>query len=152
MTVMCATRPAEAETELYQCRVRLAAELTAPGEARTRVREAICAWHVPVDPDIAMLLTSDLVTNAIRQEAGEKVTLAIRCSLDRLRVEVHGSSCPVPGLAEAPADAAAGGGLALVGILSTDWGSYRTPAGKAMYFSLAFSPYLAVGDGRDPQG
>ena len=31
-----------------------------------------------------------------------------------------------------------GHGLALIAALSTEWGSFRTPAGKAVYFTLAF--------------
>jgi hypothetical protein len=30
----------------------------------------------------------------------------------------------------------------LVAALSTEWGSFRTPAGKAVYFTLAFQPDL----------
>jgi hypothetical protein len=156
MPVMEATRstPARtAETELHQCRVRLAAGPTAPGQARGRVREAIIGWGVPVDLDIAVLLASDLVTHVISQEAGESVTVAIRCSESRLRIEVHDSSRARLGSADAPvASAAAGGILTLVGTLSTEWGSYRTPAGMAWFFTLAFRPHLAEGTGREPQG
>ena len=49
-------------------------------------------------------------------------------------------------------DAAAGGVLTLVGNLSAEWGAYRTPAGLAWFFTLAFMPDLAVGDDREPQG
>ena len=156
MRVMEATRstPAgPAETELHQCRVRLAAGLTAPGQARERVLEAIIGWGVPVDMDIAVLLASDLVTHVISQEAGESVTVAIRCSESRLRIEVHDSSRARLGSADAPAaGATAGGILTLVGTLSTEWGSYRTPAGMAWFFTLAFRPHLAEGTGREPQG
>ena len=37
-----------------------------------------------------------------------------------------------------PSDAEAGRGLMLVASMSTDWGFYRTVAGKAVYFTLAF--------------
>ena len=47
-------------------------------------------------PDVAILLTSELVTNAIRHEAGETVTLAITCSCGQLRVDVHDTSCFFP--------------------------------------------------------
>ena len=92
------------------------------------------------------------MTNAIRHETGWTVTLVITCSCDQLRVEVHDSSCFLPVLVDAPADAEAGRGLMLVATLSADWGSYRTPAGKAVYFTLAFQPDLAEGDGCGPQG
>src|SRR6266567_5754794 len=153
MKATAATPARPAETELHQCRVRLAAGLAAPGQARGRVREAILSWGVPVDLDTAVLLASDLVTHVISQEAGESVTVAIRCSESRLRIEVHDSSRARLGSADAPAaGAAAGGILALVGTLSTEWGSYRTPAGMAWFFTLAFGPHLAEGTGREPQG
>ena len=152
MNAMTVTHQAQ-QAQLRQVRARLAASPVAPREARARVREAIRDWAVPVDEDVAVLLTSDLVTHAIRQETGESVTLAIRYVPGRLRVEVHDSSRPALGSADAPVPgAAAEGVLALVGSLSAEWGSYRTPAGLAWYFTLAFRPDLAVGAECDPQG
>ena len=66
--------------------------------------------------------------------------LAIACSRGRLRVDVHDTSCSLPAVAEVPADAETGRGLLLVETLSDEWGFYRTPAGKAVYFTLAFEP------------
>ena len=51
---------------------------------------------------------------------------------------------------DAPADAETGRGLMLVATLSADWGVYRTPAGKAVYFTLAFQPDLPEGGGCGP--
>jgi anti-sigma regulatory factor (Ser/Thr protein kinase) len=135
---MTPTRP----TELHQRRVRLTREPSAAAEARSQVREVIRAWKVPVDPDIVILLASDLVTNAITYGDGETITLAIRCSRDHLRVDVYDSPRSRPVAADVPADAEVGRGLVLVAALSTDWGSFRTPAGKAVYFTLAFQPDL----------
>ena len=146
MNAMAPTRP----TELSDRRVRLATGPAAAGEARGQVRAAICTWDVPVDPDVAVLLTSELVTNAIMHEASGTITLVISCSCDQLHVEVHDTSCFMPVLVDAPADAETGRGLMLVGALSDGWGSYRTPVGKAVYFMLAFRPGL--GPGRRPAG
>ena len=134
MNVMAPTRP----TELHCCRVRLTAVPAAAAEARSQVRAAIRAWDVPVDPGVAILLTSELVTNAIRHEAGGIIALDITWSCGQLRVDVHDTSCSMPVLVEAPADAETGRGLILVATLSAEWGIYRTPAGKAVYFTLAF--------------
>ena len=139
-------------TEVQFCRMRLTAGPAAAGEARSQVREAIGAWDVPVDLDVAVLLTSELVTNAITHEAGLAITLAITCSCGQLRVDVHDSSYSWPVVLEAPADAEAGRGLMLVATLADEWGFYRTPAGKAVYFTLAFAPDVAEGSGRGPQG
>jgi anti-sigma regulatory factor (Ser/Thr protein kinase) len=119
-------------------RIALAAGPAAAAQARRQVRAAIDAWDVPVDPDVAVLLTSELVTNAIRHEPGETVLLSITCVCGQLRVDVHDTSCSVPVPADAPSDAEAGRGLMLVASLSADWGYHRTPAGKAVYFTLAF--------------
>ena len=146
--MMAPTRP----TELYQRRVRLTREPAAAAAARSQVRAAIREWKVPVDLDIAVLLTSDLVTNAITHGDGETVTLAIRCSREQLRIDVYDKSRSLPASAGGPADADTGRGLILVASLSTEWGSFRTPAGKAMYFSLAFQPGLPSGGDRAAAG
>ena len=148
MNAMAPTRP----TELSDRRIRLATGPAAAGEARSQVRAAICSWDVPVDPDVAVLLTSELVTNAIMREASGTVTLAISCSCDQLCVEVHDTSCFMPVLLDAPAGAETGRGLMLVGALSDGWGAYRTPVGKAVYFTLTFQPGFGRGSGRGPQG
>jgi anti-sigma regulatory factor (Ser/Thr protein kinase) len=148
MNVMAPTRP----TELRGCRVRLTAGPAAAAEARRQVKAAIRTWDIPVDPDIAVLLTSELVTNAIRHEVTGIVVLAITCSCGQLRVDVHDTSRALPMLVDAPVDAETGRGLMLVTTLSTEWGFYRTPAGKAVYFTLAFQPDAAEGVARGPQG
>jgi hypothetical protein len=43
-------------------------------------------------------------------------------------------------VADVPADAETGRGLLLVETLSDEWGFYRTPAGKAVYFTLVSQP------------
>ncbi len=133
METMAPTRPALRRP----LRLSLMAGPAAPAEARGHVRAAIDAWDVPVDPSVAELLTSELVTNAIRHEPGESIKLFITCSCGHLRVYVHDTSRALPMPVDAPADAEAGRGLMLVASLSTDWGCYRTPTGKAVYFTLA---------------
>jgi anti-sigma regulatory factor (Ser/Thr protein kinase) len=148
MNTIAPTRPGQ----LHVCRVRLPAGPIAAPEARSQIRAVISAWDVPVDPSVAVLLTSELVTNALRHEPGETVTLAITCSCAQLRIDVHDTSRLLPVLVEAPVDAEAGRGLMLVASLSDQWGVYLTPAGKAVYFTLAFQPDLAESGVRGPQG
>ena len=133
-------------------RLSLPAGPAAAAEARSYVRAAICAWGVPVDPHVAALLTSELVTNAIRHEAGDSVKLFISCSCGHLRVYVHDSSRTWPVPLNAAPDAEAGRGLMLVASLSTDWGVYRTPSGKAVYFTLALHDELDDHDDADDPG
>ena len=140
MNTMALTRTADLKSR----GVRLATGPAAAAEGRRQVRAAICAWDIPVDPDAAVLLTSELVTNAIRHEPGQTVTLVISCTCGHLRVDVHDTSRSWPVAAGASADAETGRGLMLVATLAAEWGVYRTPAGKAVYFTLAFEPDLAA--------
>ena len=156
------------------CRVvRLAQRLSAVAAARAEVEAAIGAWCVPVDPDVAILLTSELVTNAVthatphasrngraarRAAAAEAVLLVIAADDAGLRVDVHDGSGDLPVLADCPADADAetGRGLLLATSLSADWGFYRTPGGKAVYFTLQAQPdvhgdVIHRSDGHDPR-
>ena len=131
-----------------QCRIPLMADTAAPAAARFVVRDAIRTWRVPVDADVAVLLTSELVTNAIThatRTAGTFVLLTIACDAAGLRVAVHDGCGHLPVLDtglldEAPGEAETGRGLLLVTTLSAEWGFYRTPAGKAVYFALGFQP------------
>jgi len=134
MDTMAPTRPAVQSSR----RVALTATPAAAAEARGQVLAAICAWDARVDPPVAALLTSELVTNAIMHGPNQKVALVITCDHHQLRVDVHDTSRSAPMPVDAPVDAEAGRGLMLVSSLSTGWGYYRTPAGKAVYFTLEF--------------
>jgi anti-sigma regulatory factor (Ser/Thr protein kinase) len=130
-------------TVLQKRRVTLAAEPAAAGSARSQVQATIEAWEIPVDASIAVLLTSELVTNAIRHEQGDTITLVITCAYGQLHVDVHDTSCTLPVPMDGSPDAETGRGLVLVASLSSSWGYYRTPTGKAVYFTLAFQDGLA---------
>jgi anti-sigma regulatory factor (Ser/Thr protein kinase) len=132
MTKMAATRPAG----LRSLSISLPGGPAAAADARSHVRSAIEAWGVPADPYIAALLTSELVTNAIRH-AGGPVRLFVTCSAGQLHVYVHDSSREWATPLDASVDAEDGRGLMLVATLATQWGCYRTSVGKAVYFTLA---------------
>ncbi len=135
---MMATLP----TQLHQHRIRLTREPAAAAEARVQVRAFVRAWEVPVDPDIAVLLTSDLVTDAIMRGSDETITLAVTCSRGHLRIDVCDTSRSLPVTADEPAVLETGGALVLVAALSADWGSALTATGRAAYFTLASQPEL----------
>ncbi len=126
--------------EPHGCQVRLPAEPATAAETRDHVRAALVAWEVPVDADIAVLLASDLVTNAILHQADGTVTLVITSSPGQLRVDVYGTACHLPPQGPLPAEVETGPGLALVKSLADQWGWYPTPAGRAVFFTLAYPP------------
>ena len=133
--MMTQTRP----TELHQRRILMARKPAAAAESRGQVRAVIRAWGIPVDPDIAVLLTSDLVTHAIIHWDSATITLAVRCSREQLRVDVY-DALPLPMAVDEQAITETRPGLALLASLAAEWGSFLTFTGKAMYFALAFQP------------
>ena len=139
-----------------QRRYRLPTGLAAVAEARERVRAAIRDWELLVNADIAVLATWDLVTSLITEGPGGAdgteipagpaeyeraqrartagtVTLGLSGTHGRLRVDAYdgrGYRWGTPG-------------LAIVASLADDWGRYRTPGGRAAYFTLLFATPLA---------
>ncbi|MEU8520014.1 ATP-binding protein [Streptomyces sp. NPDC048577] len=116
-------------------------ELTAVPEVRHALRAMLGTWGGPGASDVAELLTSELVTNAIiHTEHGAVVTATV--VPDSLRVEVRDFVSGLAGLAGPPAPAAEDGthgrGLFLVEALADSWGveDQGTGAGKIVWFEL----------------
>jgi hypothetical protein len=130
-------------------RITLTAGPTAAAEARRQVRAAIVDWEAPVDSDTAVLLTSELVTNAMQLKAGRTFMLSLSAVCDQLRVTVHDTSCRVPVVLDASGDVEAGLRLKLVAKLSTTWGYHRTAAGQALHFTI-MPPTVEQRAGRSP--
>ena len=144
------------------CRVSLASDVEAASEARAQLRAVISAWGLRVDEDVAVLLASELVTNAVTHgddgadgasnsylvEGADGVksadgttgviAMCVRCLSGKLRVEVHDRSPVMPVPLTANDDSETGRGLMLVDTLAAEWGYYRTPVGKVVYFTLSF--------------
>jgi hypothetical protein len=137
MNAMARTSMGQAPVaELHHRRVRLTRQPASAALARGEVAEAIRDWRVSVDADIAILLTSDLVTNAILRGDGSHITMAMRYARGRLRVDVYDTWRALPLVMDTAASMESGPGLALIATLSDEWGTFRTPAGMAVFFAL----------------
>ena len=146
-------RAAEPEpAELRHRRVRLSTGSAAAAHAAGHVRAAIAEWRVPVDPGMAGVLACDLIINAVTNGAGETLMLAIRCTATQFRVEIHDASVHGDSWETAASDADAERGLLLAAALAAESGHYRTPAGRAVFYTLALAPAAAAGPGPSPQG
>ncbi|MEZ0073227.1 ATP-binding protein [Planotetraspora sp. GP83] len=103
--------------------------------ARRRVRSQLAAWGYGGQHEVAELLVSELVTNALCHGWGEPVlTLVLRGGTPRCEVR---DDNPEP-------ISDTGRGLLLVDRLSRSWGSRPSDAGrpgKVVWFELPAQPY-----------
>ena len=120
-------------------RIHLPAHPSAPGSARAFVSRALVGWGRQGDVEVAVLLVSELVTNAI-QHAASDVDVEIRRGPNGIRVVVHDRSPRVPLRVVGDSRRDRGRGLELVEALSAAWGvepSEGDDDGKGVWFDLA---------------
>ncbi|GAA3788142.1 ATP-binding protein [Streptomyces chiangmaiensis] len=120
-----------------QLRRRLGrADVRAVPEVRRALRELLARWGRPGRSEIAELLTSELVTNALIHTDRDAI-LTATVSARRLRVEVRDfvGRRPRPGRPD-DGDGTHGRGLILVQSLSDAWGVQAHGVGKAVWFEL----------------
>src|SRR2546422_647710 len=95
------------------------------GAARREVDDALRQWGCEAVRNAVLVVTSELVTNAI-VHGGSWFTITLTRTRDAVRVEVRDRSRGRAVLTAVGVDAAHGRGLQLVDRLSSEWDSYRT--------------------------
>ncbi|WP_344003158.1 ATP-binding protein [Streptomyces thermocarboxydovorans] len=120
-----------------QLRRRLGcADLRAVPESRRALRELLRHWGRPGRSEIAELLTSELVTNALVHTDREAV-LTATVGPRRLRVEVRDFVAREPRpCVPGAGDGTHGRGLVLLESLADQWGVRPHAVGKAVWFEL----------------
>lgn len=119
---------------LRQERWTLPCDLDAPGVARLHLADT--CQHLAADAvAAAMLLTSELVTNAVRHSAGP-VLMALECDDEELRVEVEDGTRRPPVPRPRSLLAEGGRGLMIVDAYADAWGTEPRDEGKAVWFVL----------------
>ena len=88
--------------------------------------------------DDALLLTSELVTNAVLHGRSE-VCVEVDGSRDSIRISVLDENSRHPAIVREDHDALDGRGLALVDAVATRWGVDDRPMGKSVWFELSLS-------------
>jgi len=134
MTVAPGMVPADPATEPEEHVVP--ADLRFVRDAR-RVTAACCR-RAGLDEDLtdtAVLLTSELVTNAIVHGRSE-ARLRVHATPGGVRVEVGDDNDRAPVLQPRDDDALTGRGLSLLELTATTWGVQEAPVGKVVWFSL----------------
>lgn len=115
----------------------LPSDLTAAFHARRHV-EAACVGMPPDTVDVARLLVTELVSNAVLHGAG-RVVLAVARDRQGLRVEVSDESPELPVVADSHHLMEHGAGLRMVAALASSWGTEAredAQPGKRVWFAL----------------
>ncbi|MCZ0978540.1 ATP-binding protein [Streptomyces diastatochromogenes] len=126
------------------------------GQCRDFTRLALTEWqwlpaagNGPPDEtaEDVLLLVSEVVANAC-MHAGGPSSLLLRCTAERLRIEVTDGS-PVPPAVKSPPDPAVPGGhgLLIVERLARQWGSERVGGGKCVWVEVDAPAALGRGGG-----
>ncbi|WP_280862749.1 MULTISPECIES: ATP-binding protein [unclassified Streptomyces] len=107
--------------------------------ARTAVRNRLAAWNLDGLADIAALLVSELVTNALRHATGPIGVRLVRPeAVDGvLLVEVSDPLPDPPRERIAALDDESGRGLQLVAHAARRWGTRPGVTGKTVWFELS---------------
>ena len=122
----------------------LSAEASSAGTARRFVSDVLRNRGMEDLADVAALLTSELVTNAVLH-ARSAIVLEVRCSSPCVRIQVRDTSSePAVRRVGRPSAAVPGRGLQLVGALAVSWGSQTDARGKCVWFELR-SPQTETG-------
>lgn len=118
---------------------RFPPDSSSAGAARRLVSKALADWDDPDLDEVARLLVSELVGNALLH-AGGAFDVRIRIRGDVLRVEVQDECPDLPNRKYYPKTSSTGRGLMLVAELSRTWGVDQVNGGKVVWFELDCPP------------
>jgi len=122
----------------------LPAQVLSPAAARSAVREAMTGAGLEVILDDAVLLVSELVTNAV-VHAGTQIELRVDIGPGSVLVEVTDyRPGTLPALRVKPdAEREAGRGMLLLDAVAKEWGTRHFAGGKAVWFKLGVTDRVA---------
>lgn len=102
--------------------------------ARRMVSQALEVWQLPQLADTALLVLSELVSNAVRHATGEGMRItAHRLPTGRVHLAVLDRDPTRPQIRPPTPDGVSGRGLLLVEAMSFAWGVDMLPGGKRVW-------------------
>jgi anti-sigma regulatory factor (Ser/Thr protein kinase) len=124
-------------TDHDDARIELRPVPESVGVARRLVRAALEAGGAQVDADVAVLLTSEVVSNALLH-ARSPMILSVNVERNAVRVAVHDASPASPHVRNYSPTAGTGRGLHLIDALASHWGQHAAEngTGKWVWFEL----------------
>lgn len=100
--------------------------------ARHFVTDRLTAWEATDHAEAAVLIASELVTNAVLH-ARTAVVLRLMLRGETVRIEVFDENPRLPVVSPSPPEATSGRGLSLVVAVATAWGMEHRNDGKVVW-------------------
>jgi anti-sigma regulatory factor (Ser/Thr protein kinase) len=138
---------------VWSRQLKLAAQPSAAQWARRVLRQALRGRQLDKISDTALLLVSELVTNAVKASGNGAwrdhpdqpvIALTLRLTNTSLLIEVWDADPGSPVLQEADLTGEGGRGLLLVDILGDGWGHRAADGGKVVWCELALTACSAA--------
>lgn len=107
------------------------------GRARRFVARTLHDWSLDGITDEAVLLTSEVVTNAVLHAGSRTIHLRLLLLADGVRVEVDDDSLVIPRPRRVSRMSDTGRGIGLVELAARSWGTSRNEHGKTVWFEVA---------------
>ena len=120
---------------MQSAETQLASVTTASATARAFLRETLETWELDGLGHVTELLTSELVSNAVRH-GGSPITLRAVRHRSRLRIEVEDAAPATPRLQDPEPAEPGGRGILIVDTLADAWGTDVREDGKTVWFEL----------------
>ncbi len=109
--------------------------------ARQATRDALATWRLAYLEETAVLLVSELVTNAVRHARdSDAITLELQAAGTWLRIEVQDADPRWPQPRTPAGFDESGFGFVLVDALAGKWGVRETATGKAVWAEVDERP------------
>ena len=121
------------ERDLFM-NLRMEKTPTAPAQARAFLGKHSASWMDDMAISDALLVVSEVVSNALRYEPGDSIDLTIRISDDAFWVGVTQSR-----ELKGPTSQRDEHSLTLIDVLSSSWGAFETSEGTLVWFEMARS-------------
>lgn len=120
--------------------MRLPTEAESVAVARQLVRDVFLQWGIDEQAEVVLLLTSEVVTNAVvhggPHRPGAEIQVRVEHLEGRTRVEVSDASRTAPIVGAPSLQVESGRGLVLVDTLASTWGVTLTDSGKVVWFEV----------------
>jgi anti-sigma regulatory factor (Ser/Thr protein kinase) len=130
---------ADAERE-QRASIVLASESASLGAARSFVSSMLELWDCTDPDEIVPLLTSEIVSNAVRHTTGTVTLEVVLLNRRQLRVQARDESPDAPVIRRSNPGGVGGHGLTIIDSLSSRWGVEHYADHKVVWFETPVFP------------